>query len=606
VLVVLDDAASAAQVRPLLPGTAGSLVLITCRNSLTDLDAVETLSLTVMPAADAVGLLGRVAGPDRTNADPHAAAEVARLCAHLPLAVRIAAARLRSRPAWTVADLARRLGGEQHRLAELSVGDRSVTGAFMLSYQHLTDSQRRVFRLLGLHPGTDLDLAAAVALTGEPVLVTERDLDALVDAHMVQQPAGGRYRMHDLLRELARDLARRDPGRDEAVGRLLDHYEAWLADAAATLDPRRDTSDRFSDYDDALAWCEAEQDNLVAMTVHASRHGWTRHARRIPDLLWLFLRTLGRHQESVELHRLALSASADPDETRATLLRNQANSHASLGRYADARDELRQALDICRQIGDRGGEGAVLGALGVIAERTGDYETARDHYDRALPLRRSAGDRWGEASNLLYLGLVLDRLGRHTEALDRYAESLTLRREMNDVRGEGATLTCAGMTYDRLGRYDEALSHHRRALELMRQAKDRQGEAAALGNIANVLRHLGRAGEALDHHHECLDILREVGDRNSESDVLNDVGETYLAIGRLAEAVSSHRSALAIAEQVQARREQARAHDGIARCLRDDDPDRAAEHWRLALDLYHRIGAPEADEVTKELAGLPR
>jgi len=602
VLVVLDDAASAAQIRPLLPGTAGSLVLITCRNSLTDLEAVDPLTLDVLPGPEAVRLLGRVAGRNRTESDPAAAAEVARLCGHLPLAVRIAAARLRSRPAWTVTDLARRLGDEQHRLAELSVGDRSVTGAFMLSYHHLSDAQRRVFRLLGLHPGTDLALAAAAALTGEPVLATERDLDALVDAHMVQQQAGGRYRLHDLLRELARDLVRRDPVPGEPVNRLLDHYESWLADAAAAIDPRG----RRSGYDEAIAWCETEHDNLVAVAAYASRHGWTGHAWRIPDRLWLYLRTRGRHLESIELHRLALAAVGDLDEARSALLRNQANSYVSLGRYDDARDALRDLLEVCRRTGDRGGEGSALATLGVVAERTGDYETALEHYHRALPLRRSVGDRWGEAANLLYLGLVLDRLGRHAEALDRYEESLALRREMNDVRGEGATLTCAGMTYDRLGRYDEALSHHGRALDLMRRAKDRQGEAAALGNLANVLRHLGRPAEALDHHRKCLEILREVGDRNSESDVLNDVGETYLASGRVAEAVSSHRSALALAEEVQARREQARAHDGIARCVRDDDPDVAERHWRQALDLYRRIGGPEADRITSELATMDR
>ncbi|EOD65143.1 BTAD domain-containing putative transcriptional regulator, partial [Amycolatopsis vancoresmycina] len=275
-LVVLDDAAGAAQVRPLLPGGPGSLVLITSRTRLTSIDTVTTLSLDVLAPAEAAQLLTRVAGPDRTAGQDRALGEIAGLCGHLPLALRIAAARLRDRPLWTVRHLAGLLRDEHRRLAELSTGDRSVGAAFTLSYRQLTEPQQRLFRLLGEFPGTDVDAFAAAAIAGRDPHGTERLLEDLVDVHLLAQPALGRYRFHDLIRDHARATGRTGAAapREAAASRMFDYYLHVAGQAADALEPTRKrfplagtppaAPPRFATEAEALAWLAAERANLAA------------------------------------------------------------------------------------------------------------------------------------------------------------------------------------------------------------------------------------------------------------------------------------------------------------------------------------------------------
>jgi len=225
VLLLLDNAASTGQVRPLLPGSPTCLALITSRRQLADLETTGTLSLDVLPEADALSLFTSVVGADRVWIDPESTSDVLRLCGYLPLAIRIAAARLRSRPAWPVRALADRLRDETRRHDELTVGDRSVTAALALSYQRLTEPQQRLFSLLGQHPGTTFDSYQAAALGGIPLFEAERLLTELVDMHLVKEREPGRYRLHDLVRQYARTKTSvPEPIRHDAIGRLLDHY----------------------------------------------------------------------------------------------------------------------------------------------------------------------------------------------------------------------------------------------------------------------------------------------------------------------------------------------------------------------------------------------
>jgi DNA-binding SARP family transcriptional activator/tetratricopeptide (TPR) repeat protein len=619
-LIVLDNAANAAQVRPLLPGSADCLALITSRRRLTDLDGARTIPLDVLPPADAAALFAHVVGDDRDATSAPEAAAVVRLCGYLPLAIRIAAARLRSRPAWTIGDLADRLRDEHRRLAELSTGDRSVAGAFLLSYQQLSPPRQRLFRLLGLHPGADVDAHAAAALAGIDPDDAERHLEYLVDVHLLDQTRAGRYRLHDLLRHFAADLARRaepEADRRQSMTRLLDYYlhGAHLACGqldrrgqritVALTDPPRSPA-ALSNFADALAWCDVERANLISVTRHAAENGRHTHAWQLPVLLWEYFRVRGNYRESLELHETALTAATHlgDDKAWAEIQRDCGITNERLGRYAEAVDRHRQALSRYRQIGDERGAGAVLANLGVVHERLGHYHDAIDHYQQSLVLRREVGDEWGEGSTLSYLGLVYERLGKFSQALDHHQEALALRRKTGDKRGEGATLTCIGMVYERLSRYEEALDHHRQALVLMRASADVQGEGAALGNLGNVYRNLGHYREACEHHEECLAAMRKVGDRNSESEVLNDLGETYLAMGSGAQAVIRHEAALALAREVHVRPQEARAHNGIAHALRCADPQAARDHWRQALDIYLELEVPEADEVRRRLDDL--
>jgi len=274
VLVVLDNAASAAQVRPLLPGTPRCLALITSRRRLGVIEGATVVSLDVLPAGDALHLFGAVAGPARVAAEPAAAAEVIELCGYLPLAIRIAGTRLAQRPNWTVASLAHRLRAETGRLPELTLGDRGVGLAFAMSYAHLSPTQQQLFRLLGLHPGADFDRYSAAALADVPPRRAESLLEALVDAHLLRHSANGRYTFHDLLREYAHGLARTDG--DEPLARLHDYFlaaatsagdlisrEARRFEPSLTHPPRH--LPRLADLDAALSFMTAEHQSLLAL-----------------------------------------------------------------------------------------------------------------------------------------------------------------------------------------------------------------------------------------------------------------------------------------------------------------------------------------------------
>ncbi|MET0135627.1 MAG: NB-ARC domain-containing protein [Kibdelosporangium sp.] len=279
-LVVLDNAANAAQIRPLLPGTPGSLILVTSRRRLTDLDTTCPLSLDLLSAVDAITLITRIAGPERVAAEPDTVADLARLCGYLPLALRIAAARLRTRPAWSVRHLVDRLGAEHRLLPELSAGDRSVAAAFTVSYEHLTSAQQRVFRLLGLVPGPHWDAYLAAALTDTPVADVEDDLEELLDVHLLTQPVPGRYQFHDLLLEHARAVVHREEPearRGLAVDRMLDYYCTLGSHAVHAGYPVPSVTDRpfhapaittghpvITSNEQALALLRTERPNLYA------------------------------------------------------------------------------------------------------------------------------------------------------------------------------------------------------------------------------------------------------------------------------------------------------------------------------------------------------
>ncbi|MFB9903149.1 AfsR/SARP family transcriptional regulator [Allokutzneria oryzae] len=368
VLVVLDNAADAAQVRPLLPGAAGSLTLVTSRRRLVDLDTACSVSLDLLPPADAVTLFTRIAGQRRVAAEPDAVAEVARLCGYLPLALRIAAARLRTRPAWSVSHLASRLGDEQRRLAELSAGDRSVAAAFTLSYQHLTSAQQRLFRLLGLVPGPHWDAYLAAALTDTSVTEAEDGLEQLLDVHLLTQPAPGRYQFHDLLGEHARAVAHQEEpeaARSAAVDRMLHYYCVAGAHAAEKGSPIEGVTDRpfviatvstgvpvFTTYDQGLAWLKTERPNLLAAH-QAVRDTETSLPLRLELLTLLaFAQCLGgQSAEGVDTTRQLLALiPTDDDDRRMTAAMLCATVERLFGSARMAKSVLREEL---RRLPDR-------------------------------------------------------------------------------------------------------------------------------------------------------------------------------------------------------------------------------------------------------------
>ncbi|HEX4724033.1 MAG TPA: BTAD domain-containing putative transcriptional regulator [Pseudonocardiaceae bacterium] len=538
VLLVLDNASSTGQVRPLLPGAPGCLALITSRRRLADLDTTATLSLDVLPDFDALALFTSVVGADRVAAEPGATSDVLRLCGHLPLAIRIAAARLRTRPAWPISTLADRL----RDIDELAVGDRSVTAALTLSYCRLTAGQQHLFTALGQHPGTSFDAYQAAALAGTPLSETERMLDALVDVHLVREPLPGRYRCHDLVRQYARTHASASSA--AATGRLLDHfrYLAQRMDAYLNPDTRRGIADLppppgpvpdITGRDDAIRWCETELGNLMAAIDHAARDGWRTHAWQLAYALTWFFKLRG-HVPADWITQLRVGVKAVTDDVdRANLLRELSSAHYMAGDLPAAIDVGHQALREYRHIGDVWGEGGALNSIGNAHKRAGDFTEAVDHYRQALAVRQRAGDVRGTGVTLHNLCHLYQTLGQFAESLDCGERALAAYRATGDRRGEGMVLNNIAILYLSCGHDPaKALGYCQQGLALNRAVGDRRNEANALDTLGSIHRELGDYETALDYLHQALAMVSESGHRNEEPAIRANVLNTYSAVVR--------------------------------------------------------------------------
>ena len=613
-LVVLDNAASAAQVRPLLPGGAGCLALVTSRGRLPDLDTADTISLDVLAPPDAARLFTSIVGDGR--ATDAAVADVLRRCGHLPLAIRIAGARLRSRPAWTVAHLAEKLADEQARLVELAVGQRSVAAAFTLSYRDLTVAQQRLFRLVGLVPGTTFDTCVAAEVAECDLASAERVLEDLVDVHLLRQSEFGRYHFHDLLGAYARTAAERvdtDADRTAAIGRLLDYYLATAHRAVIALDPNghhaaiqlgappRHGPDVDS-YRAALSWLDSERGNLASVVQLAYEHGRFGHAWQLPYTLWRYYRLSGDIDQWISTHQIGLRAARQDGDGEADLHRAIGHAYWAAGEFHVALDHQNQALAHYRAAGDRWGEGSALNNIGNSYLHLSQYDEALARYHESLACRRAIGDRQGEGNVLGNIGIIYTHLGRFDEALGHHNAAIELYRQIGDIRDEANALNNLGDVLTRLGRADEAVRRQEQSLRLYRQAGDRWGEAVALNGIASARRALGRYAYALDRHWQALARIRAIGQRQTESVILNELGRTLLAAGRPDEARESCAQALSLALAMNDRYLAGNAYQGMAMATEDSDPVLAQRYWRAALAVYTEINVPDAHLVRERLA----
>ncbi len=557
-LVVLDDAAGAAQVRPLLPGGPGSLVLITSRSRLTSVDVVTTVSLDVLAPAEAAQLLTRVAGPDRTGPDP-AVDEITRLCGYLPLAVRIAAARLRDRPSWTVSHLAGLLRDEHRRLAELSTGDRGVGAAFTLSYRQLTEPQQRLFRLLGDFPGTDVDAGAAAAIAGRELRETERLLEDLVDVHLLSQPALGRYRFHDLIRDHARATGLAGPAaaREEAASRMSDYYLHVAGRAADVLEPTRKRfrpagsppacGPEFDTAAEALAWLEAERGNLAAVAAAAARDR-PQHCWQLVQTLWRFYFVRGHVDDWLRTHRLALGVVCELGDpiAEAELRKNLGLGHWRSGDFAEAVGQHHRALALDRANDDGWGQAKTHNHLGFIHARGGSHEEALTHHRHAAELYQAAGDRCGEARALVGLGDLHYHAGRRAESAADFRRGLDLAQEVGDRWGEA--LAAIGLGFTAAPR--DARGHLEHGLAYARAAGDRWGEGMALTGLGRLHHAGGDATEAANCLRQAVTLTQEVGDRWWERMATTALGRVHAAAGRHGEAGLLHERAVRLARDL--------------------------------------------------------
>jgi len=615
-LVLLDNAGSVDQVRPLLPGTASAMVVVTSRDALSGLvarDGARRLDLGLMLPQEAAELLRMLIG-SRAAVDPAATAALARQCCQLPLALRVAAELAAGHAGVPLADLVTELTDRRLRLDLLNAGgdaDTAVRAVFSWSYQHLNSQAARAFRLSGLHPGADLDPYAVAALFDADVRQASDLLETLTRAHLILREQPGRYQMHDLLRAYAAELASAQDGEEQqhaALTRLFDHY---LHTAAAAMDVLRPSERHrrpripaagspvppMADASAARAWLDAQRPNLVAAAAHASAHGWPDQAILLAATLHRYLDTGGHYPEAIAIHGYARTAAHRLDDPGA-----EANALTSLGvidsrrgRYQQAAELLQQALTLFRQAGDRTGEARVLAILAGIDLWRGRYQEAAELLRQALTLFRQAGDRTGEARAVGTLGGIELRQGRYQQAASHQRQALDLYRQLGDRAGEARTLNNLGGAERRLGRYEQAAGHHEQALALYRQAGDRPGEAYSLGNLGGLYLRQGRYEQAASHLQQTLVLCRQTGDRPTEAYTLTYSGDVHLRQGRHEQAASHHRQALDLFREIGDPAGEALALNGLGEAfLAISRPDLARIEFTQALSLARRIGDKDA------------
>jgi DNA-binding SARP family transcriptional activator/tetratricopeptide (TPR) repeat protein len=622
VLVVLDNAASSSQTAPLLPASAGCLVIVTSRRRLVELDGARPRSVDTLTPDESITLLERIAGP-RVSEDPETAATVAERCGRLPLALRLAAARLAHRPGWRIRDLADRLADPAAPLTELSAGDRTVGDAFALSYRDLPPASQRLFRRLGLHPRGDFDARVAAALADLPLPAARRRLAGLVDVHLVEEPVPDRYRLHDLVRVYARRLGAStdpEPDRDGAVRGLLDYYlHATVAasDRFETPTSRRNRGGPpgTSIRPDLVAghpaqgaeWLEAERSNLVAVVRLAAARGQDQYAWRLARAMWPFLFLRCYVDDLLDTHRRGLTAAERLDHPGAiaTMRNYLASAYYRVGSYQEAAEQMEHAVVWHERSGDLAGLALARKNLAAAYSMSGRVGEALRQFDLAL----AAADRSGVAQVLANVvanaGAGYLAAGRYSEALDHSRRGLALTRRVADEQMRAIVLGNLGVIRIRLGAPDRALRLLTAALAAKRRTGNRSGEGETLNYLGVAYRMLGRFDLAADHHQAALAVMREVGDRPGECAVHDEFGRTLRAAGDLGSALDRHQRALTTATQIPHRYGQARALDGIAACLRDADPESASRYWLRARSLYEELEVPERHEVDRHLAGLP-
>ena len=663
VLLVLDDAAGHEQVRPLLPGSPGSLVLVTSRRRLAALEDAAVVSLDILAPGEAAGLLARLADRADVTAGDAAVGQIATLCGYLPLAIGMLARQLAHHPAWTAAGLAADLAAARDRVELMAAENLSVAAAFGLSYQDLTAAQRRLFRRLGLHPGPDIDAYAAAALDGTGVAAARRRLEALYDQHLITEPARGRYRFHDLIREHARALAAADDpaARDAAATGLLDYYlhtaraasghiASWTNVEGPAPPGRPPTSaPPVSTPRQAAAWLEAERANLHAAAGYAAATARPEYAISIPAAMAGFLETRGYWDQGVMLHQAALAAARRigdrPGQARALMLLSPmqnttgdppaaaASATRALQLYRDLGDragqadaltmigllhtvtddypaaaaELRQALELFGDLGHRRGQGKALHYLGIAHRYSGDYRAAAACLQQALELHSDTGNRWGQADALIHLGAVQQLAGDYPAAAATLRQALALGRDLGDRSVQAQAFLELAAVQRLTGDYPAAAASSQQALSLYRDLHSSDA-AFALNELGLVQQLTGDYPAAAASHQQAFELFRDAGNRAGQAETLNCLGELASRTADGRQARDHHARALGIARQIDTPLEQARALEGTGRShLRDGNPAQAAAPLRDALAIYQRIASPAARRVEETLRqhGLP-
>jgi tetratricopeptide (TPR) repeat protein len=657
-LLLLDDVADHEQVRPLLPGAAGCQVVLTSRRRLAGLEDAQPLSLDVLSPAQAVTMFLRLTGREADGEERRHIADLMRLCGHLPLAIVLAAGRLRSHPSWDARYLISQMVCTRDRLAEMRADDRSVIAAFELSYRDLPAGARRLFRRLSLHPGVDFDLYAATALDGGDPDTTRRLVETLYVNHLIEEPAPGRYRLHDLIRHYAETLLTGDEDRDTVVERVLDYYR-HVATTAARLLPHHGTvleppgeppahAPALATETDACQWFARERVNLNGCADRA-RGG---HTIRLASALHPYLARCGHWDDALAIHNLAvLAAEREQDlpglavsllnlgavqllvDDYPSALVNVSRAHRlhvelgdrhgearavghigavqyAMGEYAAATRNLTRALALCTEVGDRFGEAAVRYRLGVVQHLTENHAASSTSLVRAYTLFRRLGCRQGEADALSDLAFVQGRAGDYSPAMRSLARALVLFEQIGDRRGEAIALCRMGTLLRVIGEYPLSLSTQLRAYTLFAELGSHQGQANALCGLA-MTRYLTSARSPADHTaavgtlENALALCGKIGDRLGEATIYNALGVVGHLAGHHQEATASLTRALTLCTGIPDPTGQVTALNNLGRLAWDwPEAGDAFSHHNRALRLARAVGA--SLEEGRALEGMGR
>lgn len=580
-LIVLDDASSAAQVRPLLPAAEGCLVLVTSRERLVSLDDAHSLSLGVLPRPEARALLHEIAGPGRIRADEEADLdELAALCGFLPLTLRIAASRLRHRTTMRVRDLIDRLHDGRTRLAHLSDQERSLGAVFDSSFAALPPAERQLLRRLGLTPGPDFDGYAVAALCDSVRDAAERTLESLLDHNLLLEPSRGRYRLHDLLRIYASALSLAEPAeeRDAAIARLFAYYRhaALAADRRLSLYPRPGPASAdavppptsvpsLSSRTEAAAWMRAERENLLAAFDLAAVHAKPHHALAISTSLAAFLQQEGPWDKAVAVHRAAVSVAAEA------------------GRSAEA---------------------LALTDFGRVQHMVGDLAVAAELYERSLAAYREVGDPLGEANALHDLGRARYQIGQQSVATELGRQALTIHQGLGEPLGEAHALLLMSRARFYSGERDAGSALAERSVAIFRELGHSQGEAEAVLALGHMRRESEDLPAAVELIRRALAIFQELGQRQGEANTLWALGRVTCATGDHAKAYDLIEQALVIYREFGRRQGEAASLSflGYIRVLTEDFPD-AATLFEESLPIYREIGQRGAEAVVLQQLG---
>ncbi len=622
-LVLLDNSRDGEQVRPLLPGDPGCVAVVTSRDALAGLVATDgawRLDLDVLPEADAVGLLRSLIG-GRAEEDPDAVAELAGLCARLPLALRIAAELTAARRGAPLAELVAELAADRLDCLEAGEDRADVRAVFSWSYRQLPDEVAGAFALIGLHPGADLDVRAAAALTGTTTGQARRSLGGLHRASLLQASGPGRYGMHDLLRAYAREqaAARDTDGRcQQALTRLFDYY---LAAAAAAMDvlfpaearlrpgarPAVAVLPEVPSQADARAWLDRERANLVAVVVHCAGHGWPRHATGLAGTLFHYLMNGSHLPEAHTIYGHALQAarrSGDP-AAEAEALNGLGSIDMMKGRFPDAAGHYRAALERYRQCGDPAGQARVLRNLGITEQYLHNHQSAARYYRQAIAACNHARDSLGAARALTYLAATETELGRYDQAAEHLQRALPVLRDGQDQVGEAEALESIGELCLSRGQLTQAAAFFEQALTIRRRIDNPAGAAADLRNLGEVSLRQGEYQQAINYLRQALTLYRGTGYRYGQTFTLRTLAGALHAAGQPAAARAALAAALRLATETGNTYQQASAHRDIAENHHRAGEDEQARHnWQQALTLYTQLGASEADQIRGQLAAV--